>query len=138
MTDLLSGLANLGVRAPDMEAEVAFLETLGATNVHRTQGAKGPRIHLELGPVRITLFPRATYDDQLDALGEPRGGGIGHVAFRVASTERVIEALAARGFAPLIPTFTVPPTPTGGTRRITYFRSPSGTVIETQETVEAT
>ena len=133
---LLGELANLGVRAPDMEAEVAFLEMFGATNVHRTQGARGPRTHLELGTTRMTLFPRATYDDRLDELGEPRGGGLGHVAFKVASTDRIVEALAAKGYAPLIPTFTVPPTPTGGMRRVTYFRSPNGTVIETQETVE--
>ena len=137
MTPPLKQFMNLGLRAPDMEAELAFLESFGASDVVKSEriheGQKVERFHVRLGATKLTLFRRATYDDALDALGEPRGGGIGHVAFEVADTAVIVNALAAKGIRPLIPTFETPPGPNGPAKRVTYFRSPNGTVVETQE-----
>lgn len=132
-------LTNLGVRAPDLEAEVAFLEAFGASGVERVErmheGKNVERIRVQLGPLRVVLFRHATYDDQLESMDEQRGGGIGHMAFEVESTEQLLRVVATRGILPLIPTFTVPASSSGPMRRITYFRSPNGTIVETQEKV---
>jgi catechol 2,3-dioxygenase-like lactoylglutathione lyase family enzyme len=136
---LLAKMTNLGVRAPDMDAEIAFLESFGGEDVRRsertTDGVVHKRAHLHIGAVRFTLFPFATYDERLAALGEQRGGGIGHVAFEVPDTQAVLDLVGARGIEPLIPPFTVAMSSSGDSRRITYFRSPNGTVVETQESV---
>jgi catechol 2,3-dioxygenase-like lactoylglutathione lyase family enzyme len=136
---LLAKMTNLGVRAPDMDAEVDFLVAFGGGDVRRTErttdGVLHRRAHLHIGEVRFTLFPFATYDERLAALGEPRGGGIGHVAFEVPDTQAVLDLVGARGIEPLIPSFTVATTSSGDARRITYFRSPNGTVVETQESI---
>jgi catechol 2,3-dioxygenase-like lactoylglutathione lyase family enzyme len=137
---LLAKMTNLGVRAPDMDAEVEFLIAFGGEDVRRservTDGIVHKRAHLHIGAVRFTLFPFATYDARLAAIGEPRGGGLGHAAFEVPDTQAVLDLVGARGIKPLIPTFTVANTSSGDARRITYFRSPNGTVIETQESIE--
>jgi catechol 2,3-dioxygenase-like lactoylglutathione lyase family enzyme len=137
---MLAKMTNLGVRAPDMDAEVDFLVAFGGDEVRRservTDGVVHKRAHLHIGAVRFTLFPFATYDARLAELGESRGGGIGHVAFEVPDTQAVLDLVSARGIAPLIPSFTVANTSSGDARRITYFRSPNGTVVETQETIQ--
>jgi catechol 2,3-dioxygenase-like lactoylglutathione lyase family enzyme len=139
MSDQLKAFQNLGVRAPNMEAELAFLESFGASEVTKTErmheGQKVERFHLHLGSTKLTLFRRATYDDALEALGEPRGGGIGHVAFEITDTAAIVRALAEKGIRPLIPTFETPPGKNGPAKRVTYFRSPNGTVVETQEVI---
>lgn len=139
MTILLAKMTNLGVRAPDMDAEIDFLVAFGGDEVRRservTEGVVHKRAHLHIGTTRFTLFPFATYDARLAEIGEPRGGGIGHVAFEVSDTQAVLELVGARGIAPLIPSFTVANTSSGDARRITYFRSPNGTVVETQESI---
>ena len=137
---MLAKMTNLGVRAPDMDAEIAFLETFGGEGVRRSErvqdGVLHKRAHIHIGAVRFTLFPFATYDGRLAELGEQRGGGIGHVAFEVQDTKALLDRLTTHGIAPLIPTFSVGMTSSGDARRITYFRSPNGTVIETQESIE--
>lgn len=139
MSSPLKRFMNLGVRAPDIEAELGFLEAFGASEVTKSErlheGKKVERFHLHLGSTKLTLFRRATYDDALDALGEARGGGIGHVAFEVEDTASIVRALAAKGIHPLIPTFQTPPGPNGPAKRVTYFRSPNGTIVETQEVI---
>jgi catechol 2,3-dioxygenase-like lactoylglutathione lyase family enzyme len=141
MNDLLAARRGLGVRAPDIEAELRFLEAFGATDIHRSsrvhEGQVVERVHLYLASGRISLFTRATYDDRLDALGEPRGGGLSHMSFSVPSTDRVLEALAPIGVGPLYPTFSVAATATDPARKVTYFRSPNGTILETQEAIDA-
>ena len=137
---LLARMTNLGLRAPDMDAEVDFLVAFGGDEVRRTErvtdGVVHKRAHLHIGAVRFTLFPFATYDARLAELAEPRGGGIGHVAFEVPDTQAVLDLVGARGITPLIPSFTVANTSSGDARRITYFRSPNGTVVETQESIQ--
>ena len=139
-TGEIKTFANLGVRAPNLEAELEFLKVFGATDITKTErvhdGHTVERWHLHLGDTKMTLFKRATYDDQLDALGEPRGGGIGHAAFVISGTDEIVARLAKQGITPLIPTFIVEKSASGPRRKITYFRSPNGTVIETQDTIE--
>ena len=140
MDELLTARRGLGVRAPDLDGELRFLSAFGATNIHRSsrvhEGQVVERVHLYLASGRISLFTRATYDDRLDALGQRRGGGLSHMSFSVPSTERVLEALAPIGVGPLYPTFSVAATAADPARRVTYFRSPNGTILETQEAIE--
>ena len=129
-------LTNLGVRAPDLEAELAFLTALGASGLTYSQrthaGAQAERVHVHLGSIRLTLFRAGTYDARLEALGSRPTGGIGHAAFGVTSTDAVVEAAARVGVTPLIPTFTVEAVGIGPAA-ITYFRSPNGMILEAKQ-----
>jgi catechol 2,3-dioxygenase-like lactoylglutathione lyase family enzyme len=140
MDELLTARRGLGLRAPDIDGELRFLSAFGATDVHRSsrmhEGQVVERVHLYLASGRISLFTRATYDERLDALGQPRGGGLSHMSFSVPSTDKVLAALEPIGVGPLYPTFVVAATAKDPARKITYFRSPNGTILETQEAIE--
>ena len=139
MSELLTARRGLGLRAPDLESELAFFQAFGATDVSHTsrmhEGQRVERAHLYLASGRITLFRRATYDERLEAIGQPRGGGLSHMSFSVPSTDRVLEALAPLGATPIYPTFLVDARAGDPARKITYFRSPNGTILETQEAI---
>lgn len=127
---------NLGLRAPDIDAELAFLGVFGASNVTRSQrmheGELVERVQVAIGTTRFAMFREGTYDKQLEALGVHPTGGISHAAFEVGSTARLIEAAARAGYAPLIPTFRVESS-LSGRALITYFRSPNGVIVEAKE-----
>ena len=130
---MVGPLANLGVRAPDLDRELEFLRVFGATEAARSGTIpEKERVQVDIGSTRFTLFRIGTYDRQLAALGAQAAGGISHAAFKVGSTERVVEAAAKAGFAPLIPTFTAEAY-LGGPSLITYFRSPNGVIVEAKE-----
>jgi len=137
-TALFGRMTNLGVRAPNVEAELRFLEHFGAGGLIHTQGdingAPAERFHVHLGGTRIALFRKASYDDRLAAINESRGGGLAHVAFAVQSTAEVIKRAAAIGVEPLLGPYEVD-VPTGPRRLIAFFRSPNGLILETQETL---
>lgn len=122
-------VANLGVRAPDIDAEIWFLQALGARSLLQS----GPdRWHMMLGDTRLVLFRRAPYDARLEAAGLRPGGGISHVAFELDGAAPLAD--------PLVPTFdaNVPALPdVAGSRRgpvrVTFYVSPNGAVLETQE-----
>lgn len=146
MTVGITAPANLGLKAPDLEAELDFFDVLGATG--RTITASSPvreglaldgsgaqRGRTRLGSLLLVMFRRAPYDAELEALTGPLGGGIGHVAFDVPSTAAVLRAAAAHGVLPLLGPFTVEASANGPARRVTFFRSPNGTILETQEKV---
>ncbi len=57
------GLANLAVKVADLDAACAFYERGGFDVRDRMQWANGERADVYLGPVMITLFTRAIYED---------------------------------------------------------------------------
>jgi catechol 2,3-dioxygenase-like lactoylglutathione lyase family enzyme len=138
---VLGTMTNFAIRAADVQAELEFLRVFGARSVLRNErvheGETVERFHLDLGAMHVVLFDRGSIDARLEALGVTPSAGVSHVAFEVGSTERLIAAAAERKIEPLIPTFKVAASPTGGPRLITYFRSPNGTVIETKELVSS-
>lgn len=64
------GLGNLAVKVADMDAACAFYAAAGADIRDRMLWRDGERADVWLGPVMITLFTRAIYEDQLDVPSE--------------------------------------------------------------------
>jgi catechol 2,3-dioxygenase-like lactoylglutathione lyase family enzyme len=59
----VTGLANLAVKVADLDAACAFYAGAGAEIRDRMEWAGGERADVFLGPVMITLFTRAIYED---------------------------------------------------------------------------
>ena len=59
----VTGMANLAVKVADLDAAIAFYERAGATIRDRMHWNGSERADVLLGPVMITLFTRAIYED---------------------------------------------------------------------------
>jgi len=59
------GLANLAVKVADLDAACAFYAAAGAEIRDRMHWNGGERADVFLGPVMITLFTRAIYEDDV-------------------------------------------------------------------------
>ena len=59
----VTGLANLAVKVADLDAACAFYERSGAEVRDRMAWKGGERADVYLGPVMLTLFTRAIYED---------------------------------------------------------------------------
>ena len=133
---LLGSMYNVGVRAADLESELEFLQAFAPSKVERIarKAAFGPKeiVGVELGGVSFYLFEEVIYDGALRDQALPTPGGISHISFLVDSTEKVIAAAARVGAEPILKPYES--TLEGkGSRRVAFFRSPNGTVVESQE-----
>ena len=61
----ITGFANLAVKVADMDAACAFYIGAGAVVQDRMGWGGGERADVVLGPVVITLFTRAIYEDRV-------------------------------------------------------------------------
>jgi len=61
----VTGMANLAVKVADLDAACAFYAGAGADVRDRMEWAGGERADVFLGPVMITLFTRAIYEDSV-------------------------------------------------------------------------
>jgi len=59
----VTGLANLAVKVADLDAALDFYESAGAEVRDRMPWHGGERADVYLGPVMITLFTRALYEE---------------------------------------------------------------------------
>lgn len=59
----VTGMANLAVKVADLDEAVAFYERAGAVVRDRMEWNGAERADVHLGPVMITLFTRAIYED---------------------------------------------------------------------------
>ncbi|HXX88606.1 MAG TPA: VOC family protein [Acidimicrobiales bacterium] len=59
----VTGLANLAVKVADLDAACAFYEGMGAEVRDRMRWRDTERADVHLGPVVITLFTRAVYEE---------------------------------------------------------------------------
>lgn len=66
----VTGMANLAVKVADLDAACAFYEGAGAAVRDRMVWNGGERADVHLGPVTITLFTRALYEDDVDLPAE--------------------------------------------------------------------
>ncbi len=66
----IGGLANLAVKVSDIDAACAFYSRAGADVRDRMSWNGGERADVTLGPVTITLFTRALYEDRVDLPAE--------------------------------------------------------------------
>lgn len=120
-------MANLAVKVGDIDAAVDFYRRAGADVTDPEQWRNGRRSDVHLGPLQITLFTRAVYED--DVAGLPDEGFL-HVALFTDNLEREIEGHAVV-WGPDIVTG-----PTFGTRRIVFVDAPGNIRLEFMEQLE--
>ena len=122
---MILGLGNLAVKVADLDAAVAFYEGAGAVVRDRMEWNGAERADVLLGPVLVTLFTRAIYEDAVEVPDE----GFLHLAL---FTDDLDAELAGHevlwGPAEVSGTF--------GTRRIAFVAAPGGTRLEFMEQLE--
>lgn len=121
----VTGLANLAVKVVDLDAACAFYERAGAGVRDRMRWNGGERADVHLGPVQITLFTRAIYED---AVALPDEGFLHPALF----TDDLDAELAGHdvvwGPAEVEGPF--------GRRRIAFVAAPGGIRLEFMEQLE--
>jgi catechol 2,3-dioxygenase-like lactoylglutathione lyase family enzyme len=120
------GMANLAVKVADLDTACAFYEAAGADVRDRMRWGGGERADVFLGPVTITLFTRAIYEDSVALPDE----GFLHPAL---FTDDLDAELAGHdvvwGPAVVEGPF--------GRRRIAFVTAPGGIRLEFMEQLEA-
>jgi len=66
----VTGMANLAVKVADIDSACSFYEGAGAEVRDRMAWGGGERADVFLGPVMITLFTRAIYEDDVELPAE--------------------------------------------------------------------
>jgi len=118
----ITGMANLAVKVADLGAAVAFYEAMGAVVRDRMHWHNGERADVFLGPVLITLFTHAIYEDAVDLPAE----GFLHPALFTDDLDAELEGHdVVWGPAVVEGTF--------GRRRIAFVDAPGGIRLEFME-----
>jgi len=122
----VTGMANLAVKVADLDAACAFYRSAGAEIRDRMEWGGGERADVFLGPVMITLFTRAIYEDDVALPAE----GFLHPAL---FTDDLDAELAGHTvvWGPEIVEGTF------GRRRIAFVDAPGGIRLEFMEQLEA-
>ena len=118
----VTGLANMAVKVADLDSAVAFYTASGADVRDRMEWAGGERADVYLGPVMITLFTRAIYEDEVELPAE----GFLHPALFTDDLDAELEGhVVVWGPAVVEGAF--------GTRRIAFVEAPGGIRLEFME-----
>ena len=118
----VTGLANLAVKVADLDAACAFYRGAGAEVRDRMAWEGGERADVFLGPVMITLFTRAIYEDAVELPEE----GFLHPALFSDDLDGDLEGhTVVWGPAVVEGSF--------GTRRIAFVDAPGGIRLELME-----
>jgi catechol 2,3-dioxygenase-like lactoylglutathione lyase family enzyme len=121
----VTGMANLAVKVADLDAAVAFYEAAGAQVRDRMEWNGAERADVFLGPVMITLFTRAVYEDAVDLPAE----GFLHPALFSDDLDAELEGHHVLwGPAVVEGTF--------GRRRIAFVSAPGGIRLEFMEQLD--
>jgi len=83
----VTGMANIAVKVADLDTACDFYRAAGADVRDRMQWNNGERADVFLGPVMITLFTRAIYEDDVDLPAE----GFLHPALFTDDLDRELE-----------------------------------------------
>ncbi|MGD0880555.1 MAG: VOC family protein [Acidimicrobiales bacterium] len=118
----VTGLANLAVKVADLDGAVRFYEEAGAEVRDRMAWGGGERADVYLGPVMITLFTRAIYEDAVELPAE----GFLHPALFTDDLDAELEGHAVV-WGPAIVEGAF------GTRRIAFVDAPGGIRLEFME-----
>lgn len=119
-------MANLAVKVVDLDAACGFYESHGFEVRDRMVWNNGERADIFLGPVMITLFTQAIYEDAVDLPAE----GFLHPALFTDSLDAELEGhTVVWGPAVVEGTF--------GKRRIAFVDAPGGIRLEFMEQLEA-
>jgi hypothetical protein len=121
----VTGLANLAVKVSDLDAACAFYEAAGAEVRDRMMWASGERADVFLGPVMITLFTRAIYEDVVELPAE----GFLHPALFTDDLDAELQGHDVLWGPEVVEG-------TFGTRRIAFVGAPGGIRLEFMEQLE--
>ena len=126
----MTGMANLAVKVADLDAACAYYERAGAEIRDRMVWNGAERADVLLGPVRITLFTRAIYED---AVALPDEGFL-HPALFTDDLEAELARHTGAGhdvvWGPEVVEGTF------GRRRIAFVSAPGGIRLEFMEQLE--
>jgi hypothetical protein len=118
-------MANLAVKVSDVDAAVSFYERAGAVLRDRMRWNGIERADVFLGPIQITLFDRAIYEDATSLPDE----GFLHPALFTDDLDRELEGHAVVwGPAEVSGPF--------GRRRIAFVEAPGGIRLEFMEQLD--
>jgi catechol 2,3-dioxygenase-like lactoylglutathione lyase family enzyme len=121
----VTGLANLAVKVADLDAACAFYAAAGAEVRDRMVWQNGERADVYLGPVMLTLFTHAIYEDAVDLPAE----GFLHPALFVDDLDaELAHHSVVWGPAVVEGTF--------GKRRIAFVDAPGNIRLEFMEQLE--
>jgi hypothetical protein len=121
----VTGMANIAVKVADLDAACEFYQAAGAQVRDRMQWNNGERADVFLGPVMITLFTRAIYEDDVDLPAE----GFLHPALFTDDLDRELEGHdVVWGPAVVEGAF--------GRRRIAFVSAPGNIRLEFMEQLE--
>lgn len=119
------GMANLAIKVADLDAACAFYVAAGAEVRDRMEWNGAERADVYLGPVMITLFTRAIYEDEV-ALGPE--GFLHPALFTDDLDAELVGHDVIWGPAVVSGAF--------GTRRIAFVEAPGGIRLEFMEQIE--
>jgi catechol 2,3-dioxygenase-like lactoylglutathione lyase family enzyme len=121
----VTGLANLAVKVADLDAACAFYESAGAQVRDRMRWNNSERADVHLGPILITLFTHAIYEDRVEVPAE----GFLHPALFTDDLDAELEGhRVVWGPAIVEGPF--------GRRRIAFVDAPGGIRLEFMEQLE--
>jgi catechol 2,3-dioxygenase-like lactoylglutathione lyase family enzyme len=118
----VTGLANLAVKVADLDAACDVYRSLGAEVRDRMLWANGERADVLLGPVMITLFTKAIYEEAAELPAE----GFLHAALFTDDLDRELQGRAVL-WGPSVVEGTF------GRRRIAFVEAPGGIRLEFME-----
>jgi catechol 2,3-dioxygenase-like lactoylglutathione lyase family enzyme len=122
---MITGLGNLAVKVADLDAAIAFYEGAGAVVRDRMTWGATERADVYFGPVQITLFTRAIYEDAIEVSRE----GFLHVALFTDDLDKELAGLEVLwGPAVVEGSF--------GKRRIAFVDAPGALRLEFMEVLE--
>jgi catechol 2,3-dioxygenase-like lactoylglutathione lyase family enzyme len=120
----VTGMANLAVKVADLDEAIAFYERAGADVRDRMEWHGSQRADVLLGPVMITLFTRAVYEDSVELPEE----GFLHPALFTDDLDAELEGHTVV-WGPSIVSGSF------GTRRIAFVAAPGGIRLEFMEQI---
>lgn len=121
----VTGLANLAVKVADLDGACRFYEAAGAEVRDRMQWRNGERADVFFGPVMITLFTKAIYEDDVEL---PDEGFLHPALFTDDLDAQLVGQEVVWGPDVVEGTF--------GKRRIAFVRAPGGIRLEFMEQIE--
>jgi len=121
----VTGMANFAIKVADLDAACDFYVRAGADVQNRMLWGNGERADVHLGPVMITLFTRAIYEDSVSLPEE----GFLHPALFSDDLDKELEGhQVVWGPAVVEGVF--------GKRRIAFVEAPGGIRLEFMEQLE--